>query len=53
MLGVCAVLDIDMLLVEVDATASCNGDTCVVFSVFEILLSLFSMKKKQFRLNYY
>lgn len=40
-----------MLLVEVDATASVEGDNGAVFSVLEILLSLSSMREKYLRLN--
>ena len=43
MLGFCAVLDTDILLaLEVDATASEEGDSNAEVSVLEILLSLFS-----------
>ena len=46
MLAFCAVLDRDVLLVEVDATASEEGDNNAVFSALEILLLLFSVKEK-------
>ena len=46
MLEVCVVLDTDMLLVEVDATASEEDDNNVAVSVMGILLSLFSAREK-------
>jgi len=45
-LEVCVVLDTDMLLVEVDATASEEDDNNVAVSVMGILLSLFSAREK-------
>jgi len=45
-LEVCVVLDTDMLLVEVDATASEEGDNNAVVSAMGILLSLFSAREK-------
>lgn len=47
----CAVLDTDVLLVEVDATVSKEGDNNAVVSVLEILPSLFSPRGKYERLN--
>ena len=45
-LEVCVVLDTDMLLVEVDGTASEEDDNNAEVSVMGILLSLFSAREK-------
>ena len=46
MLEFCAVLGTDVLLVEVDAIVSKEGDNNAVVSVLEILPSLFSPRQK-------